>query len=359
MKIIHINLQKSWRGGEQQLAYLLKALKDKNIEQVLICSTGSKLEAFSRQESIDYISLKNGFFQKIKNLNILYSLIKNNSFDLIHCHESKGHSLALFTKIIYGFKAKIILHRRVIFPVKGLFSRKIKYSSKYINKIICISKAVESSIHKSTSNKNTIIIPSMTDINYNYINQNILKTKYKIPDKKIIGYIAALTFEKDHYTFLNTAKILITENDNLHFVLIGEGKNKEKLIDYTKQIGLINNVSFTGFIDDAKKLIPEIDVLLFTSTKEGLGSTVLDFFVARKPVVTVKNGGTEDLVFNGQTGFICNQKDSKTLAKNVNYILENPAESNKITENAYQFVKDNFSIEAVTSKIIDFYKKII
>lgn len=43
MNIIHINLQKTWRGGEQQLAYLLDSLKKNSINQILICRKNSAL----------------------------------------------------------------------------------------------------------------------------------------------------------------------------------------------------------------------------------------------------------------------------------------------------------------------------
>ncbi len=359
MKILHINLQKSWRGGEQQLAYLMTALHERKIDQILICSENSKLEGFAKKEKLQYVALKKGFFQKIINLNKLSKLISREKIDLIHCHESKGHSLALFTKIIYNFKAKILLHRRVVFPIKGFFSKKVKYSSKYIDLVICISNAVEKVFHETTGNKNTVIIHSMTDTHLKSLNQGILSTKYNIPENKtIIGYIAALTFEKDHFTFLDTAKLLLKEND-LHFVLIGEGKEREQLVAYSNQLGLSEHVDFIGFVENAKQLIPEIDILLFTSTKEGLGSTILDFFVAKKPVVTVKNGGSEDLVFNGETGFICNPKDSETLAENIKFLINNPEKKDIIVENAYQFVENNFSIDSITEKTIDVYAKLI
>lgn len=356
MRIVHINLQKSWRGGEQQLAYLMTSLQSKGIFQLLVCLENSTLEKFAIQNNISYISLKKGFTAKIYNLKKLCKTIKSKQIDIVHCHESKGHSLAFFAKIILGFDAKIVVHRRVVFPIKGFFSKKFKYSAKYIDTVICISKAVEQVFWQSTGNKNTVIVPSMTDLDFDYSDKNIL-SKYNIPNKTIIGYIAALTFEKDHYTFLDTAKNLISKNKNLHFVLVGDGKLKLELTAYSESKGLSENVSFLGFIENAKQLIPEIDILLFTSVKEGLGSTILDFFTAKKPVVTVKNGGSEDLIIQGKTGFICEQKDIDCLTEKVLFLLDNLEQTRKITEQAYQFVCENFSVNSITDKIIDVYQQ--
>ena len=72
-------------------------------------------------------------------------------------------------------------------------------------------------------------------------------------------------------------KLLLKKNHNLHFVIIGDGDNRQKLTQYALDLQISENVTFTGFIENAKKIIPEIDILLFTSTEEGLGSTILDF----------------------------------------------------------------------------------
>ena len=357
MKVIHVNLQKDWRGGEQQLAYLLQSLRLKKVEQILICRENSSLEEFAKKENIEYKSINNKLFNKLGNLIMLYNLIKSRGIDIIHCHESKGHSLALFTKIFFNYNSKIILHRRVIFPIKGFLSKKIKYSSKFINEIICVSKAVEKSVKNSTGYKNTIVIPDMIDTNFIYENKKFLNANYRISDKILIGYIAALTFEKDHFTFLNTAKLLLKKNHNLHFVIIGDGDNRQKLTQYALDLQISENVTFTGFIENAKKIIPEIDILLFTSTEEGLGSTILDFFLAKKPVVCVKNGGSEDIVFNHKTGFICEKGDSDALANNVDFILKNPIITKEIVENAYNFVNEKFSIEVVTNQTLNCYSR--
>lgn len=359
MKVIHFNLQKNWRGGEQQLAYLIKSLEIKGVIQILICLENSALENFAIKENLNYIKIKKGWFNAIKFAYKLTKIIKKEKIDILHCHESKGHSIALYSKLFFNCKTPIILHRRVVFPIKSFLSKKIKYSSKYITKVICISRAVESVLKKSIKFKDTVIIHSMTDTKYNYVNHNILREKYKISGSKIIGYIAALTFEKDHYTFLNTAKKLLQSIPDLHFVIIGDGILRANLEKYSIENGLQNHVSFLGFIDNPKKVIPEIDLLLFTSTKEGLGSTILDFFVAKKPVVSVKNGGSEDLIQHGINGFICEEKDIDCLSKYALRILSDANVRTNIVKNAFEFVENNFSIEIVTTKTYDCYKSIL
>lgn len=351
MRIIHINTQKKWRGGERQLAWLYEEIEKNGIEQLLICKKKSELEVFSIQNNIHFKSFSIEIYTLFYVAFKLKKLIKKED-TIVHCHDSKSHTIALILKLFYRSKVKVVVQRKVNFTIKGLFSKKIKYSEKYINAIFCVSKSVESTILKSTGFRNTIVIYDMIKP-FEIPTLNYSKSRFQI------GYIAALTSEKDHFTFLNTAKNILKIYPNIQFVIAGEGKLKTELMDYTAELGITNRVDFVGFIKDIPSLIAQIDILLFTSTSEGLGSTILDFFIAKKPVVTVKNGGSEELVFHNQTGFICEPKDDMNLSKYCVELIENPKLRDNITENAYEFVIENFSVNIITEKILDAYTKIL
>ena len=352
MRIIHINTQKKWRGGERQLSWLHEGIQKKGINQLIICRKKSKLEAFSIENNIEFKSFSIQIYTLFYVAFKLIKLIKKEE-TIVHCHDSKSHTIALILKLVYKSKVKVVVQRKVNFSIKGYFSKNIKYSEKYINAIFCVSKCVENTIRKSTDFNNTTVIYDM--IKPFEIHAIPIHSSRNFQ----IGYIAALTAEKDHFTFLKTAKKILEINPNVQFIIAGEGKLKSNLIDFTADLGISNKVNFVGFVKDIPGLITEIDLLLFTSTSEGLGSTILDFFIAKKPVVTVKNGGAEELVFHNETGFICELKDDLNLAKYCLELINNPELTNRITENAYKFVIENFSVNTITDKTLDAYKKIL
>ncbi|MBD0726150.1 hypothetical protein B6A10_13300 [Flavobacterium sp. L1I52] len=360
MNILHFNLQKNWRGGEQQLAYLMEYAQKKQYPQTLVCVKGGHLESWAIKEKIPFLSIGTGFWQKIIATFKIKKYIEQQKIDLLHCHESKGHSLALFSKLLFGINCPIIITRRVVFPIKGWFSQKIKYSSKFVSKTICISKAAQDVFEKTTKNKNTTLIYSMTDCSYKFPPSFSIRNRLNL-DKEttLVGYIAALTYEKDHNTFLNTAKKILEKNSNIHFILIGNGPMESELKLHAKKLQIEEKIHFLGFINNPKNLIPQIDLLLFTSIKEGLGSTILDFFVAKKPVVTVKNGGSEELVINNKTGFICNPGDTKNLADKTLFLINNKKDREVIIENAYNFVVQNFNIDSVCLQTYNTYHELI
>lgn len=359
MNILQINLQDGWRGGEQQLSYLILDLQKKDIRQTLVCKKHSPLEKFAKENNIDYISLELGLFSFIPNVKKFSEWVKKNNVDILHCNESKGLGIAVWSKILFKIKAKLLLHRHVIFPVKGFISKNIKYSPKYIDKVICVSSQGEKVIRTTTYNTNISVIPTMTDVRFDYKNEGILEQFGIDLSKKIIGYIAALTFEKDHYTFLQAAEKICKNHNNIHFIIVGSGKLETKLKEYADSLDLTENVSFLGFVPQANRLIPEIDIMLFTSTQEGFPTTIIDSFIAKKPVVCTNYPGSSDIIIPDVTGFLCEIKNIDCLAAKTIALIQNPDLSEKITQEAYQVAIANFSIESVSDKIYAMYREII
>lgn len=352
MKIIHINTQRCWRGGERQLSWLYEGIEKKGIEQIIFCRKKSKLEAFVIAKKIPFKSYSIAIYSLFYVAYKLVPLIDKKE-TIIHCHDSKSHTIALILRLFFRVDIKIVVQRKVNFLIKGWFSKNIKYSEKYVNAIFCVSKSVEEMVKKSTGFRNTTVICDMIKPSEIPSLQNLYKTNFQI------GYIAALTEEKDHITFLNTAKKIHETHTKIQFFIAGEGKLKEKLQQYADEIGVNEYTHFTGFVNDIPNLIANLDLLLFTSKSEGLGSTILDFFMAKKPVVTVKNGGSEELVFNYKTGIICEQEDFEELAKACIELVEKPNLLFTLTENAYKFVSENFSENRILEQTLAGYRAIL
>ena len=355
MTVILINTQKGWRGGERQLTWLIEGLTEKKYPLILICRKNSALEQFASSNNLKYYSFKIAFYNLFYLAFLLSKIIKKEQTKVVvDCHDSKSHSIALFAKLLFVNNFKLLVHRKVIFPIKGWFSGKIKYSSNYINSVICISKAVEKILQNNDNKLRTVVIhDAIKPILFK--ESTFLKEKTTTSNAIFIGYIAALTKEKDHVTFLKTAQKLSEINLNFHFLIIGIGALKTELENLSIALGIEDRVTFLGFLDNLNEVIPQIDVLLFTSKSEGLGSTILDFFMAKKPVVTVKNGGSEELVINNQTGYITDIGDVTALTNYCLDIFKNPENTQRMVDNAFAFASQNFNVDEIVAATIAEY----
>jgi len=357
--IIHINLARSWRGGERQVALLMDFLKRKEVRQLLICTKGSSLQGYCEEKQLPY-KCYSGLALFIYVPFLIAWLHALKRFALIHCHESRGHTLAFLARFVFRSSIKMIVHRRVLFPIRSKRVTLLKYSPKYADRIICISKAVEQVVKEAIPNSNTVVIPSGVPlrVNSDEVMQDLRKNYNIASSAKIVAYIAALSYEKDHYTFLDTAKSVLNQCQDVYFMIIGDGVLRQELVDYATKLKIIDKVVFTGFLSDVNQIIKQTDVLLFTSKSEGLGSTILDYFVNRRPVISARNGGAEELIVDGETGFLCPVGDVACFSQKLQILLNNTADIERITNNAYAFVENNFSIETIARKILNLYSEL-
>ncbi len=350
MRILHISKAKSWRGGERQVSNLLESLSDKeDCVNYFLCRKDSELN--ERIDTLLKFSHKGSFFSWIFKVR---EICKENNIDLIHAHESKGHTISILACAFF-LKIPVIVTRRVVFPVKGMLS-KLKY--KKTKKVICISNAVKQEMLKVVEEKSTEIISSAISIN-KFDNLDNATFEFLNNTKIKVGYVAALSPEKDHYTFLMTAKKVLQKNTNIIFYIIGDGKLSNEIQRTINELDLNESVKMVGFIKNINELIIQLDYLLFTSKFEGLGSTVLDFFLAKKPVVATNSLGVKDLIKDGHTGFLCDKGNYQDLARKLLLLVNNDELKEQIVSNAYEFVKSKFSLKTLGEEHYNFYKSII
>jgi hypothetical protein len=102
MKILHINTERTWRGGEQQTLNLLAGLNERQIAGHLICQAGSLMEKRAVRAGMDVFPITmRGEIDLAASFQIR-KLINEFNYNIIHAHTSHAHSLAFLASIRTG-----------------------------------------------------------------------------------------------------------------------------------------------------------------------------------------------------------------------------------------------------------------
>ncbi|NCT09519.1 MAG: glycosyltransferase family 4 protein [Flavobacteriia bacterium] len=361
ISLLHISSAKNWRGGENQLKNLIYGIDNQDIKvlQHLICINNSELHSFCLKNNKSHTTINKNIFCIFYNLFKILQVCKKYKVNIIHVHDSKSLTYIVLSQLVLFYKIPIVLSRKVYFPIKNSFLTTFKYTFSSLKKIICISNAIQEVVENRFQNENTIVIYDAIDTEIT-LKQNFFRDNFTIEKNQIlIGYVASMTNEKDHFTFLKTAKLLNSINENFKFILIGDGVNKSNLINFSSELGLSKKVIFTGFVKNVNYYLSDIDICLFTSENEGLGSSILDFFLAKVPVVSTNAGGIKNIVKDNYNGLLCPIKDYRCLSLKVLQILENVNKRKVLIENAFQYVNQFHSIKTFSQKHISVYKEVL
>lgn len=361
MTILHISTPTSWRGGEQQVAYLVIALHDKGAEQVILSAERSILSQRLMAMDIPVASFATRGTMDIALARRIVQLCKNKSFDIIHCHDSHAHSAAVIASALLGNNVPVVVSRRVDFPVSGNPLSRWKYNHPIIKKIICVSDTIRQITAPAIRDKSKLaVVHSGIDLS-RYIDRPPVKKLHNELDlpatTKIIGNLSALADHKDYLTFLRTAAAIIAQDPSIHFIIAGEGPEEKNIKKLIASLNLSSHVHLLGFRKDVVEVMQSLDLFLITSVTEGLGTIVLEAFAAGVPVVGTRAGGIPEMVEDGETGLLAAPRDVKRLTAACLRILSDPDLSTTLTANALVRVQD-FTYQSTAEKTISIYKTV-
>lgn len=200
------------------------------------------------------------------------------------------------------------------------------------------------------------VVGSVTDINKfkKQEKTGLLHKEFNIPaDYKIIGNIAEFTGFKDHKTWVNTVAELVKRGVKAKYILVGKGSLEQEVRAQVKELGLENEIIFTGFRRDIPEILPEFDLFMFTSNNEPTGGVLLESYACKVPIVAAKAGGIPEVVVENETGFLAEVGNPISFADKVEELLANTELQEKFKQKGYEFLVNNFTKEVIARKMFE------
>jgi 1,4-alpha-glucan branching enzyme len=162
------------------------------------------------------------------------------------------------------------------------------------------------------------------------------KLGYAMDDEHIVLFLGRLVYEKGVHTLLEAAPSILAEHPRTKFIIVGQGYTRSSLEHRAAELGILQNVLFTGFIADEERnrLLQIADVAVFPSLYEPFGIVALEAMSAGTPVVVADVGGLADVVEHGRTGLKMYPGDAHSLALQVNELLHRPEFAKTLADTA-------------------------
>jgi glycosyltransferase involved in cell wall biosynthesis len=128
-------------------------------------------------------------------------------------------------------------------------------------------------------------------------------------EAQIVLMAAAFEERKQHIAFLAAFAKVAEACPNVVLVLAGEGPLVEAVRHEAVRLGIADRVAFIGFSTDIARWLKRADVCVLASAREGLPRSIVQYALAACPIVTTRLPGIEQVVAEGETGFIVHAVD--------------------------------------------------
>ena len=323
MTVLHISSASTWRGGEQQISYLVEGLAQKGVKQIIFTPRNSALSS-RLSAKVSILTYRKGFSMNPLVALQLIRICKAQNVDLIHIHDSHAHNF-VWLAYFFGLKTPSVLSRRVDFPIKSTSIR--KYNHPRIKKIICVSNFIRGVVLEAVQDEAKVTTVHSGVLFDRIHNAHPLQMDQEFPHlkgKKIIGNIAALAGHKDHETFVKGVAAYRDAYglDDLHFLIVGgEGGEEENIQHLIQELDLGEVITLIGYVDNPIDYLLAFDVFLFTSKMEGLGTSVIDAMAAKIPIISTRAGGLAELIQHERTGLSFEVGDIDGLSRQLHRLL--------------------------------------
>lgn len=365
IKITHVTFDMRIGGAEQVIFNLVNHTDKQRFEIDILCLEDAigpfgKMIA-DRGVGVSILGRKPGF-----DLALILKIRKhilNKKIGILHCHQ--------YTPYIYGVLASMFTSCDVIFTEHGRFypdTRKLKriivnpILSLITKKITAISSATVDALvkYENFSKKNIELIYNGLD-DSKYIDRGPedsykkLLSQYGIRTSAfVLGTVARLDPIKNQSLMLHALKKVQNRYPDTVLFIIGDGPERHTLHQLSVDLGIKENVIFTGFRDDVYKFYNAMDIFLLTSFSEGAAMTLIESMASSLPCIVTDVGGNPEIVNDQQTGIVIPSGDLERLVSSICDLIENPDKREQMGRAGRMKYEEHYTID----KMVNSYQRL-
>jgi len=154
---------------------------------------------------------------------------------------------------------------------------------------------------------------------------------------KVVLSIGELLPNKNQKMIIRAMKSIITRIPEALLIIAGNGSLREELELSVKELGLSENIRFIGYSTTLEKYQKVASVLAACSYREGLPLNLVEAMLAKNPVVASHNRGHDELIEDGETGYLVEPDDSEGMATQIVRLLKDDSLRTEFGEKARRF----------------------
>lgn len=296
---------------------------------------------------------------------ILYIMKNKKKIDVIHAHALSAPGVtASLASFITGIKSIVKItgggnhlgsEIKRIYHQKSFGKLRVSFFRKYISKFIAISNAIEQDLIDLKVPKSKI----------EFLPNGINMDEYQMSEASKLSFLSELGLRDDHKIFLYCGRfekikgidILLEAwtgledklKENSKLILLGEGSENisKSLSDKT--------IIHRGKVENVKDYLGIADYFILPSRYEGISNALLEAMSSKLVILASDAGGNVDLIQHGVNGYLFPKEDIEALKVIIKEQLITKENDAIMSENAYNFIKDNYNLKEITNSYIELY----
>jgi L-malate glycosyltransferase len=368
INIAFINDSSRIAGAEKSLALLVANLPRDRFQSTVICPPG-EYEGYLRQHGVESViplrlyhyNRSNGVVRYLASILRLARILRRQRVDIIHCNSYRAAHWGIPLAYVLGIRA--VCHVRDCHFTR--FSSKLMARAGSRIVFVAVSKAVKASL------VNAGVSSGQVEVVYN--GADVTRYHPGIPpadpfegrsDAVNLGLFGRIEERKRHIDAVEALFLIRRVRSNVRLVVVGDpwkesGRAADRrLKERIAELGLQDQVLFTGYRTDVPALMSGVDVVLVPSTDEPFARVILEAFSMEKPVVGTLSGGTPEMIEDGVSGLLAPAQDPAALADACLRLLNDAKLAASLARQGRERALRLFTIDSHVAAITRIYSEI-
>ncbi len=353
-----VDLETEWRGGQSQALLTAKGMLARGHAAELVAIRDSPLARRAAQAGIRVHEVA-ARAKRSRAAIALRTLLSRQKFDVVHANEP--HALTATWLAVAHKKVPVVASRRVAYPLPNNAIARNRYLT--TKRILAVSNFVAASVIASGIPADKVeVVYEGVEVPPTIAPETRERARQRwgvTINEHLLGCVGYLLPEKGQESVLRAMPEACAKFPRTRLLLAGDGPCRLRLENLAKELRLQDTVIFAGFVEDIAQVYAAMDIFVFPSLAEPLGTSLLAAMAWGLPVLAVASGGVPEYVHDGENGLLVSESDPALTANGLLRLLTHDSLTAQLGQNARRTIEDKFSARRMVENTMSVYQKAI
>jgi glycosyltransferase involved in cell wall biosynthesis len=350
MRVLYVDLEREWRGGQSQALLTLSGLKERGHEVELLAAQESPLARRAAEAGITVHQVAR-FGLRAWAARRMRSLIARGRFEIVHLNEP--HALTAAWLAGAHKRVPLLLSRRIGFPLQKNAVSQARFRE--VARFVANSKDVAQSLidsgiaeeRISIVNEGVKILPLGTAEE-----RSSARKHWGVRENEFLfGCVSVFVPEKGQRHLIEALPLVRSLHPEARLLLAGDGACRAELETLARQLGQTEAVLFPGFVKDVEQVYAALDAFVFPSEFEGLGTALQTAMAAGLPCISTKRGALSEVVEAERTALVAEPNGKEFAAMMLRLINDDDLRKNLGLSGRHE-IEHRFSAERMVEETV-------
>jgi glycosyltransferase involved in cell wall biosynthesis len=360
VKVLLVDLETEWRGGQNQALLLLKGLRERGHGAELVAANGSALGERAGSAGVRVHFVSRGVF-RLRAAQKVRALLRSGRFDLVHANEA--HAVTAIWLAVWErrktMRVPFVISRRVGYPIGKSSLAQARYRA--AAKIVTNSKWVAEQAAASGAPREKInVVYEGADIPPRFTTEQRHRARARwgiSAATPLLGCVGVLLPDKGQEWLIRALAGVKKEFPETKLLLAGDGPRRGQLESLAGELRLKDDVIFAGFVKDVENVYAALDVFLLPSFFEALNNSLLAAMAYEIASIAFNKGALGEIIEDGKSGLLVSGPDPSEISAACVRVLRDRGFAASLGRAGRARVEQNFSTDKMVLAMIRVYEE--